>query len=370
MNLISLLKTLFQIFVTGIFLYQMQNSIRKYFEGPIVQMISTLQLDEIKTPEIYICQWKQFNYALGKEYGYGNILDFTVGKVTNSDNASWSGKNGDKTFDELKQILFTKDNADIEVFTSNIKTGLWKAEDHDIVYIAPHGYCTKLRKVSSGVGTTTTTKESSLFLVDPFWSNPLQLMGHKNKIIEFGKRSNTSFDSLTFDVRMSLHDSRLKDGQTCTDYENLGTSYGQCTENILNQFMLKWLGCVLPWTTKSSHAVCNMLHRNESLSQALADIGQFILGAETRDLQPCKPPCQTLQFRTKRVDHYEQENTSMLSFNLLDEVIVETDTYAYDMFSLVVDLGSALGLWLGLSAVSIFASITDFISATHRTYNH
>ena len=37
-----------------------------------------------------------------------------------------------------------------------------------------------------------------------------------------------------------------------------------------------------------------------------------------------------------------------------NEVQVITDAYAYDMFELVVDLGSALGLWLGLSALSIF----------------
>ena len=43
---------------------------------------------------------------------------------------------------------------------------------------------------------------------------------------------------------------------------------------------------------------------------------------------------------------------------------VITDTYAYDMFSLVVDLGSALGLWLGLSAVDIFGSTLDFFGIT------
>ena len=44
------------------------------------------------------------------------------------------------------------------------------------------------------------------------------------------------------------------------------------------------------------------------------------------------------------------------SINIFDEVTVKADNYAYDMINLVVDLGSALRLWPGLSAVSIFDS--------------
>ena len=45
---------------------------------------------------------------------------------------------------------------------------------------------------------------------------------------------------------------------------------------------------------------------------------------------------------------------SYINIKMMNEVVVHTDTFAYDVFSLVVDLGSALGLWLGLSAISIF----------------
>ena len=44
----------------------------------------------------------------------------------------------------------------------------------------------------------------------------------------------------------------------------------------------------------------------------------------------------------------------------MDKIFVHTDVCAYDVFSLVVDLGSSIGLWLGLSAIGIFDYLIDF----------
>ena len=43
--------------------------------------------------------------------------------------------------------------------------------------------------------------------------------------------------------------------------------------------------------------------------------------------------------------------------HLSNKVEVFTDVYSYDIFSLIVDLGSSLGLWMGLSALGVY----DFV---------
>ncbi len=364
MKIQTVLKLLFKVLAFGIFIYQMQNSIRKYIARPIVQITSTAKLDEIKNPEIYICQLKQFNYSLSHEFGYDNDIAFLTGDLVDSDYTSWSGKNRDMTFDQLKKILHTYDDSYYKASYENTKKGINKPEEFDIVFIAPQGFCMKLRTVKSGRRFTTTSRASSLFLVDPFWSDTFRLNGHENEIIDYGERINGLYEGLDYEVKVTLHDSRINDGQTCIDYENNGSSYGKTTENILQQFMLNWFGCILPWIQNSTITVCDKFLKNESFSQIQKDIDHFIVNGETRLLQQAQPPCYKMKFSTKRVDNWRRNGETALYFNIIDEVTVITDTYSYDMFSLVVDLGSALGLWLGISAVEIFGSTLDFFGNT------
>ena len=75
----------------------------------------------------------------------------------------------------------------------------------------------------------------------------------------------------------------------------------------------------------------------------------------------CKQPCQILKFKLNKITHTTNRiNYGYVRCSFNDEVIVHTEVLAYDMFSLVVDLGSSLGLWLGLSAISVVGSFIDF----------
>ncbi len=79
--------------------------------------------------------------------------------------------------------------------------------------------------------------------------------------------------------------------------------------------------------------------------------------------KPMKTFCHNMKFNAKRVDYWERKDATQLILNIIDEVTVITD--AYDMFSLVVDLGSALGPWLGPSAIDIFGTTIDIFANSY-----
>ena len=85
----------------------------------------------------------------------------------------------------------------------------------------------------------------------------------------------------------------------------------------------------------------------------------------------CMPPCLTMSTTLKRI-YFLSNGIKHASARLESQNNVEilTDVYSYDLFNLVVDLGSALGLWVGLSALSIFDNILEFLRYTKSKYSH
>ena len=77
----------------------------------------------------------------------------------------------------------------------------------------------------------------------------------------------------------------------------------------------------------------------------------------------CLQPCITMSLRRKELYTVENRITyGYLQYEILDAITVYKEAAAYDMFSLIVDLGSNLGLWLGLSALSIFDTILQVVT--------
>ena len=68
--------------------------------------------------------------------------------------------------------------------------------------------------------------------------------------------------------------------------------------------------------------------------------------------------------------HTNVINNAHLNIRVDEEVAVLTDVYSYDLFNLVVDLGSALGLWLGLSALSFFDYTVMYLSLAKSKFRY
>ena len=68
--------------------------------------------------------------------------------------------------------------------------------------------------------------------------------------------------------------------------------------------------------------------------------------------------------------HTNAINNAHLDIRVDEEVAVLKEVYSYDLFNLVVDLGSALGLWLGLSALSFFDYTVLYLSLAKSKFGY
>ena len=93
----------------------MQNSVRKYFEKPVIEQTSAKFLKDIQMPTVYICQDSQFNWLKSSSVGYESFARFTIGQVGYSDNLTWTGKYRNTSFKSLQQEIFDVNYTDFKI---------------------------------------------------------------------------------------------------------------------------------------------------------------------------------------------------------------------------------------------------------------
>ena len=347
----------------------MQNSVRKYFEKPVVEQTSAKFLKDIQMPTVYICQDSQFNWLKSSPVGYESFARFTMGQVGYSDNLTWTGKYRNTSFKSLQQEIFDVNYTDFKMEVSD--SGNFddmRIVETEMIYIAPHGFCRMLKNTHKRFYVQA-TKKSFLILVDPAKKNNIRILKMENGIFELGTIEHGFYESYFYEVHLHIHDKRIHNGISCTDYDRIHSSYGDCIETAMKQNFLNWYNCLPPWLSTNTSLVCE---QGKTLSIPVEETFTFIenefisfhAGHDLKSLEHCLPPCIAMGLKSEMVNlRSKRLFKSYINIKMMNEVVVHTDTFAYDVFSLVVDLGSALGLWLGLSAISIFDYMLEMYEA-------
>ena len=331
---------------------------RKYMSKPIVQQTSTISPSDLDlpVPVVYVCQEGQYNYTESKTQGYNYNTNFASGELNRpnsyNESFSWKGLTKNWTFGELQTKLYKHNYSNF--YINEYDNEGQKEIKTETMFFPAYGFCMKLVEYSPThlyVDTYTFSK-FRFFIVDPSLQNNLMIFNVGNGKGSVGN-TGALYDFHYYEIKIKLYDSSINEGTKCVDYKKIGSSYGECIENVMENKLMEWYGCIAPWFPKRSNLVCeenkeiNITNEN-SKKEAINQLYFLATGQNVNLFSACLKPCVTMGLTLSELNvESDLVDVGGMEIDIHDEIIVETDVDAYDVFNLVVDLGSALGLWLG-----------------------
>ena len=347
-------RNLIYVAASVFFTLQMLFAVQKYVAKPTMISPGTSPFSSLYKPlQITACKLDQFNNTRAAGLAYNGKMYHLAGVSTNESVLTWTGLNENVTFEEAIHLMYSS-TRDI-VFS----TGYFDSINGTISrrFQFPHGDC----KVFEGkpasfmsIKLGPTTFSHILFISDPTAVSSFQL-----------PYSLMSGDQITLkppeylDVNIQIKETTVyTDDGSCVDYpNNHHASYADCVDAEMRRWLLPTLGCMIPWM--SGRDACTeqikRLPKHQPLVNWIFDIFDESLGGIEYRSESCLPSCSLLSVHSRKtLSSIPIGNVSSIFLHFSKEIQVEKIVMAYDSTALLVEIGSSLGLWLGLSVVGIF----------------
>ena len=352
----KMLKKVVLVVALTFFLIQMIAALNKYFNPQVISSPGVKSLESLDRPVLVsICKTSQFNYAKAQALAYNGATGFLTGTV-DSDDVSWSGPTGTQSFQDLLDTLYTSG-------TENVK---FRLNDNDTVtkFLLPVGVCKILQVYPTSKQDVEIEAKDGLYTItvsDPAYSSNFQLSDHLmtgDKILS--KQDSTEGNKIYSDYRIQLTEriKNTKDG-SCTEYPNENyQSFHDCVAQEMEGKVLPVLDCMIPWMSPNNQ--CTGPIRKRPAHQDLYTwLGLFIRSAwklQGHLSDDCLPPCSILSAHSTFLRSYARTTLThdvvCLYFDV--QVRLERRLPIYGFENLLVEIGSSLGLWLGISVVGLF----------------
>ena len=325
---------------------------------------------------MFICpEESNFNYTYAEQIGFEGEDAYLFGKVYNlTDKLPWVGNTSQK-WDQIRNLLYPEQNFGIVIDDENITI-------KKVVGMMPYPICYELENFGHKIQ----------FILDRpcriIFTNPNSQLYHRmgSNILRgdgipvnahTGKSGTQTYYKLKTTM---LEKSEEKFGCTA----KLDFNYAECVNGELKKNLMNLLGCIPLWlismTRSTSDLKCPETLNMESKIDADFIKGKLKLFIEQTNYQAevelesgnaCKVPCSQLEIYARKASHFKGSWKNHW-FNLHFEVMadVHKEVSNYDKFSLVVEIGSSLGLWIGLSALAVFDIVIKFLETRLRTMSN
>ena len=357
-NLISA-KNLVHAIALVFFIIQMIFAFKKYLAKPTMQSPEIRPFSSLQRPLILTaCKQNQFNYTQALTMGYGRNDEFLSGITQNSSMISWTGEKGNLTFEETLDILYDPPKP-LNTFGKK----LVHIKNVTTQFIIPFGWCQSIKSIIHNTlvriqldrDTLAIPSGHLLFISDPAASSTYQLSltNGDTIILESAGDNHGTFQCYNIQLKEFINEA---DDGSCIDYPNADhESYSSCVTADMRSRIMPSLGCMVPWIAKEDACIgkLNRLEKHQEIIEWLFKITEHSWGKVLYKPETCLPPCTVL------TAHSTFASSGLYKDNLFElyfspDIQVEKITLAYDSGDLLVEIGSCLGLWLGLSVIGIY----------------
>ena len=297
-----------------------------------------------------------FKYAEAEKIGYNGLGEFLRGKLENrSDILSWVGTSN-SSWQKIKEQIFKEPVKDF-IFRdkNNYRTRKMQMFPLSCFEILKYNKLIRLKSNAPKI----------IYFSDSFRQPSFRLvrdaMAWDPILIGNGKNSG---ESSYYEIEITVTEKRAREG-TCKKYKT-PLDYEECVDSIIKKKMIDMIGCIPPWLkfnkVEIDQDMCFnqvLLNQDKTLDiiSVMEQLNHDIKFLKEMELvsEECKPSCTQMKVASKMTS-CTSGNWSGIYLNMLfnDIIKIHKEVTSYDIFSLCVEIGSSLGLWIGLSAMGIF----------------
>ena len=360
------------------FFYQFKNSIQNLLHPVIGTTTRTIQKTDIKVkpPLITICPLDQFNETKMKNLGYESREDLLSGlkKVDNTTQLTW-GSDLNKTFDQTMEEVLNysiEDMSDLhveEIVDGNPIPDSYNKQLKRKFYIGFLGYCWELQEynISTLISiymNSSTGRDFEVFVtikdLNTFYS--IDTDSNTGLLMMSDKKFQTWYQ-----IQMKIFsDKDPKDTEKCEDYRN--NQFEKCIDGKIQSYVKPIIGCNPPWF--STQDTCR--HTNKTLGHKTKEMYEKkippLLFRNSKLEKSCTKPCVRYEFDV-RIKAYITDMQHAVLISFLDDVPYTQKYLTYDFSNFLIDIGSSLGLWFGVSVfglTDIGILVINFIKRTDK----
>ena len=360
MNVSKAFRMLILVFSIFMFIWQVSVAITNLMDPPVVDSTERLNIDDIDLPLITICPLEQWREQKLRFWNYSSELDLYEGFDSTMDLVNgyqkkfvgWGAQHNLTTEEYIPNFVWTRRLDNLQ-FTKD-----WKIK-YEIKLYPKYGFCYDIVNFTTGKELEIWVpagryNESQVYITD-------KKLRSRNTVFaesQFGSRiilKNSSIQEFAVKVEeLSNFDPRNPDD--CKEYEH--DAYDECIDDELQKVWKPMINCNPPWISAKDQCndIINMTQKTaDSVRKITFNTVNGIYEMKTYPAkESCTKPCTVTQpniFYGKEHKGESSEFTLILSF--ADQVVYTTKKLAYGSSNFLIDMGSSLGLWFGLSVFGI-----------------